>query len=115
MDDEPGLLKARRSSRVKSLGLPTNIVAVVIGAYALGSVITFAAFGFDKHRAATKRRRVPERALHGLTLMFGFPGAIAGMLVFRHKTRKRPFIATTALIVAAHVVLAAIVVRALSS
>jgi uncharacterized membrane protein YsdA (DUF1294 family) len=99
-------------SSMKNLGLPTNVVAVVVGAYALGSVITFVAFGFDKHRAAVRGRRVPERALHGLTLAFGFPGAIAGMLVFRHKTRKRPFIVTTAFIVVTHVVLAVIVVRA---
>lgn len=97
------------------IGLPTTGLVVALGAYAVGSVITFAVFGFDKHRAARKGRRVPERTLHVLSWAFGFPGAIAGMLVFRHKTRKRPFIVKTAFIVLVHLVLAAIVVRAFSS
>ncbi|MDX2089093.1 MAG: DUF1294 domain-containing protein [Kofleriaceae bacterium] len=97
------------------LGLPAHVTVAVMGAYALTSLITFVVFGFDKHRAAKKGRRVPERTLFGLTFAFGFPGAIAGMLVFRHKTRKRPFIVKTALIIVAHLVLVAMVVRAFSS
>jgi len=35
--------------------------------------------------------RVPERALLGLSLCSGGIGALAGMLLFRHKTRKNLF------------------------
>lgn len=87
------------------------VVVFVVGAYAISSVITFVAFGFDKRRAARKGRRVPERTLHLLTFAFGFPGALLGMLAFRHKTRKPAFIAVTALLVAVHVVLASLALR----
>ena len=73
------------------------------GAYALGSVLTFSAFGLDKGRAVRRTRRISERTLHALELCFGWPGAIAGMLVFRHKTAKRPYLFVTALVVMLHV------------
>ena len=89
-----------------NLDPPSPFVLCLVGAYAIGSVITFVAFGFDKWRAARKGRRVPERTLHLLTFAFGFPGALLGMLAFRHKTRKPAFIAVTALATAVHVALA---------
>jgi len=35
--------------------------------------------------------RVPEAVLHGLALVGGTPGALAGQAMFRHKTRKPSF------------------------
>jgi len=55
------------------------------------SVVTFAAFGIDKFQAQTHRWRTPERVLLGLALAGGAYGALAGMLVFHHKTRKAYF------------------------
>ncbi|MBN9161063.1 MAG: hypothetical protein BGO98_37115 [Myxococcales bacterium 68-20] len=89
-----------------NLDASSPFVRFLVGAYAIGSVITFVAFGVDKWRAARKGRRVPERTLHLLTFAFGFPGALLGMLAFRHKTRKPAFIVVTALLVAVHVALA---------
>ena len=77
----------------------------VLGVYALGSLVTFVAFGIDKRRATRNERRIPERTLHGLELGFGWPGALAGMLVFRHKTRKARYLVVTALVVLVHVAL----------
>ncbi len=53
--------------------------------------ITFIVWGFDKYRAKTHQWRVPERWLYSLTLLGGSFGALAGMLFFRHKTRKTNF------------------------
>ena len=43
---------------------------------------------FDKHEAKIGDWRVPERTLFLLVLLGGGIGGIAGMYVFRHKTRK---------------------------
>jgi len=40
------------------------------------SLASFAAYGFDKRRAATGGRRVPERTLLVLALVGGWPGSI---------------------------------------
>jgi uncharacterized membrane protein YsdA (DUF1294 family) len=53
--------------------------------------ITFLLFGYDKFQAQREAWRVPERALLGLSLCSGGIGALAGMLLFRHKTRKNLF------------------------
>ena len=53
--------------------------------------INFLLFGYDKFQAKQGGWRIPERVLLGLTLFGGGIGALAGMLVFRHKTRKNIF------------------------
>jgi uncharacterized membrane protein YsdA (DUF1294 family) len=100
-----------------SLHLPASptLVLVILAAYVCGSAITFATFGFDKRCAVLKKRRVPERTLHGLTFAFGFPGAILAMLAFRHKTRKPAFFVVTMLVVVTHLVLVGVVLRCTSS
>lgn len=54
--------------------------------------VAFAAFGIDKARARGGRRRIAESTLLLLALAGGSPGAYAGRRVFRHKTRKQPFV-----------------------
>lgn len=51
----------------------------------------FLLFGADKRRAARGRRRIPERVLLASALLGGSLGALAGMQIFRHKTRHRRF------------------------
>lgn len=49
--------------------------------------------GLDKHRSKVRAaRRIPERTFFLLALLGGSPGAIGGMLLFRHKTRHRRFV-----------------------
>ena len=55
------------------------------------NLFTFALFGADKHFAKTGARRVPEHRLFLFALLGGSAGAIFGMYVFRHKTRKPRF------------------------
>lgn len=68
-------------------GLSLSLIAL----YALGSVLSFALYGFDKHAARQGKRRVPEMLLHWLALWGGWPGACLAQHLFRHKTRKQPF------------------------
>jgi len=58
---------------------------------ACSTVVTFGAFGYDKAVARSHRTRVPEIVLLALTFFGGTVGALAGRVVFRHKTRKTPF------------------------
>jgi len=53
--------------------------------------INFLLFGYDKFQAKRNGWRIPERVLLGLTLFGGGIGGLAGMLLFRHKTRKTFF------------------------
>lgn len=52
------------------------------------SILTFLAWGFDKRRAKARRWRIPERRLLALALFGGAFGALLGMMLFHHKTRK---------------------------
>ena len=67
-------------------------VVAYLGVVAVTSVASFAAYGLDKRRAAAGGRRVPERTLHLLALLGGWPGAILARRRFRHKTMKVPFL-----------------------
>lgn len=51
------------------------------------NLAAFAAMGLDKRRARKGAWRVRERTLFLLALIGGSVGAIAGMWLFRHKTR----------------------------
>ena len=55
------------------------------------SAITFVAYGIDKRQAIREGRRISEKRLHQFALLGGWPGAIAGQKLFRHKTVKKSF------------------------
>ncbi|MDD3192497.1 MAG: DUF1294 domain-containing protein [Oscillospiraceae bacterium] len=59
----------------------------LIGYLAAASAAGFLLMGSDKIRAQKGRWRVPEKALFGAALLGGTPGCLAGMYLFRHKTR----------------------------
>jgi uncharacterized membrane protein YsdA (DUF1294 family) len=65
----------------------------LIAWYAAASAIAFAAYALDKSAAGRAARRTPERTLHLLSLLGGWPGALLGQRLLRHKTRKLPFLA----------------------
>lgn len=45
----------------------------------------------DKRKAIKNRWRIPERTLMGVALLGGSMGCLAGMYLFRHKTRHPKF------------------------
>lgn len=52
------------------------------------NIAAFSAFGADKRRARREAWRIPEKTLFLLSLLGGSAGALLGMRVFHHKTRK---------------------------
>ena len=69
---------------INSIFTTQNILIYIL----IINVITFLIMWFDKHEAKIGDWRVPERTLFLLVLLGGGIGGIAGMYVFRHKTRK---------------------------
>lgn len=59
--------------------------------YLLLSLITLGVYWWDKRAAIHGNWRVPERTLHMLALLGGWPGAWLGQYWLRHKTRKASF------------------------
>ena len=55
------------------------------------NVISFLFYGIDKLLAIFNKHRIREVFLHILSLFGGCLGSIEGMLLFRHKTRKKRF------------------------
>lgn len=71
--------------------------------YAAMSLVTLIAYALDKRRAISRGRRIPERTLHLLELLGGWPGALIAQQAFRHKRRKGRYLAVFTLIVAIHI------------
>ena len=55
------------------------------------NVLLFALMGIDKRKAIKGKWRIPEKTLFGLALAGGSIGGIAGMQLFRHKTKHASF------------------------
>ncbi|MFN3238460.1 MAG: DUF1294 domain-containing protein [Pseudomonadales bacterium] len=64
---------------------------MVISTYAVLSMVTFIAYGWDKSSARNGNWRTAESTLHLLGLMGGWPGAIAAQRLLRHKSSKQQF------------------------
>ena len=63
--------------------------------------------GVDKSRAKRRKWRIPEATLFLVAVIGGSLGSIAGMYIFRHKTKKWYFRWGFPLILGIHLVLAA--------
>lgn len=59
--------------------------------FLLANVLTLILYGMDKMAAHKAWRRVPESTLLMFGVVGGWPGAIVGQQLFRHKTQKQPF------------------------
>ncbi len=57
------------------------------------SVITFVVFAVDKNSAIHHRWRIPEKRMHILEMLGGWPGALCAAFVLRHKIRKASYMA----------------------
>ena len=68
---------------------PLLLVAL---AYLPPSLICYAAYALDKSAARRQGRRMPERTLHLLALLGGWPGAWIAQRRLRHKTNKPRFL-----------------------
>lgn len=70
--------------------------------YLAASLAAFGIYALDKRAARRGRRRTPERTLHTIELLGGWPGAALARRVLRHKTQKRNFLLVSYSIIAAH-------------
>lgn len=62
----------------------------------------------DKHKARKNLWRIPEATLMAAAVLGGSVGALAGMYLFRHKTRHLKFTLGVPLILAVQIILAVI-------
>lgn len=83
----PGLFALIIVATVASGALPK----IVIPIYLATSLAAFVAYALDKAAAQAGQWRIPNAALHLLSLFGGWPGAMLAQQVLRHKTRKTSF------------------------
>ena len=69
----------------------------------------------DKHKARTRRWRIPERTLIGSAILGGSIGALAGMYLFSHKTRHLKFTLGIPAILAVQLILAFWIISKISA
>jgi uncharacterized membrane protein YsdA (DUF1294 family) len=67
------------------------VLAAILIVYLIMSLVTIGYYGLDKSRAANGGWRVPERTLHTLELLGGWPGALIAQQLFKHKRHKTSF------------------------
>ncbi|WP_414636251.1 DUF1294 domain-containing protein [Asticcacaulis sp.] len=70
---------------------------------ALINLLTWHTWRLDKKYAVMREKRVPERTLLTLCVLGGWPFALIGAQVFRHKSSKKAFIHKVYLIAGFHV------------
>lgn len=68
-----------------------NAIIVCSVWFGVMSLATFVVYSVDKRRAKQEGDRISEKTLHILSLLGGWPGAIAGQKLLRHKTCKKSF------------------------
>jgi uncharacterized membrane protein YsdA (DUF1294 family)/cold shock CspA family protein len=73
-----------------------------ISIYAAVSFLTIWAYSYDKRAAQIGLRRTPERRLHMLEALGGWPGALLAQIFYRHKSQKTSYQIGFWLIVAGH-------------
>ncbi len=74
--------------------------ALLLLAYVAMSVIAYVAYARDKSAARVGGRRTPEKTLHLMALLGGWPGALLAQRRLRHKSSKPSFLAAFWLTVA---------------
>lgn len=74
------------------------------------NIITFALYGLDKKLAKEGKWRIPERDLLVFPLFGGSIGGIAGMLIFRHKTKHNKFRYGLPIILVLQIILAIVLI-----
>jgi uncharacterized membrane protein YsdA (DUF1294 family) len=67
------------------------MIPVLIAYYVVVNIILWGMMKHDKQQARRHGRRIPEKRLLTLGLIGGAFGGIAGMQMFRHKTKHAAF------------------------
>ena len=100
----PGRTSTVRPVFSRFTGISMEVV-LILAVYALiVNLIAFCMMGIDKRKARRKAFRIPEATLFVMALIGGSIGSIAGMYLFRHKTRHLKFSLGLPLILAVQIV-----------
>jgi uncharacterized membrane protein YsdA (DUF1294 family)/cold shock CspA family protein len=75
---------------------------LIFSIYAAVSLLTIWVYSCDKHAAQRGLRRTPEKRLHLLEALGGWPGALFAQIFYRHKKQKRSYQIVFWLIVVGH-------------
>ena len=89
----------------------TKYVFIILGIW---NIIVFIMYGMDKHKAVRGRRRVSEKMLLLAAALMGGPGALLGMLAFRHKTKHAKFLIGVPLLLIMNAAVVFLVVKGLA-
>lgn len=81
--------------------IPPDPILPLLTAYVVANLAVLVLYGADKRRARMRLRRISERTLLFSALAGPF-GALAGMSLFHHKTRKLRFVVAIPLFIALH-------------
>ena len=73
---------------ISALGL---LPAAIFWLYFIMSLLTLGMYARDKSAARKNAQRAPEKTLHTLALLGGWPGALFAQQLLRHKSSKVPF------------------------
>ncbi|EFO80708.1 hypothetical protein OSCT_1401 [Oscillochloris trichoides DG-6] len=87
----PALIVAAFFGLLAALIIFLHITPILFGVYMLMSFITFIVYATDKQSAMVGERRIPERTLHRLEFLCGWPGALFAQQYYRHKSRKQEY------------------------
>lgn len=79
------------------------LIKIVLVHYLILSLVSAAMHWVDKRRASRGRRRIPERSLHSIELVGGWPGAVLMTRAIGHKTAKARYMWTLYAIGLGHV------------
>lgn len=71
------------------------------------NVAAWIMYGLDKWKARSGKWRISERTLLIVALIGGSVGALTGMLMFRHKTKKPKFVVGIPVMLVVHCVIVA--------
>lgn len=77
---------------VAGLVFAGKLPSAVLALYLAASLIAYIAYAIDKSAARNRQRRTPERTLHLLALLGGWPGAMIAQQKLGHKTQKTSFL-----------------------
>ena len=83
----------------------TLLQTIFLSYLLLANLVVFAMYGIDKRRAIKNKWRIPEKRLLLAALLGGAFGALWGMILFHHKTKKARFFLTVPVLFVLQVVL----------
>ncbi len=80
-----------------------NLQKIVIVCVIAMNIIGLLVMGMDKHKAKAHQWRIPEKTLFLISMIGGSVGTLAGMYLFRHKTKHWYFVIGMPLILVVHI------------